>query len=233
MSTLKLEKRTESGKGAARRLRQNGTIPGVIYGAGKEPTPVTVDIHDLMMIVKEGGFYSRILDVNIDGTKEKVLPRELQRDPVKRKYQHLDLLRFDPKKKLTLNVPIHVVGEEESPGVEEGGVLQVIRSEVEVLCLATNIPEQLEVSVAALNIGDNVRFSDMPMPEGVELTDEEDRTIASIVTVQEEPEPEEELEAAEGEEGEEGAEGEGEESEEGDESAEGDASDEGESEEKA
>lgn len=228
MSTLKLEKRTESGKGAARRLRNEGMIPGVIYGAGKEPTPVTVNTHDLMMIVKEGGFYSRILDIEVDGTKEKVLPRELQRDPVKRKYQHLDLLRFDPKKKLSLNVPIHVIGEEESPGIEEGGVLQVIRSEVEILCLATNIPEALEVSVAGLNIGDNVRFSDMTLPEGVEITDEEDRTIASIVTVREEPDPEEEeLEAAEGEEGEEGEGAEGEEGE-GGESAEGDSSDEGE-----
>ena len=226
MSTLQMQKRTESGKGAARRLRTEGFIPGVIYGAGKEPTPVSVNIHELMMIVKEGGFYSRILTTEIDGTKEQVLPRELQRDPVKGKYQHLDLLRFDPKKKITVNVPIHVTGEEESPGIEEGGVLQVIRNEVEVLCLASKIPEELQVSVAALEIGDVVRFSDMPLPEGVEITDEEDRTIASIVTVREEPEPEEELEA--GEEGEEGAEGEEGEGEEGEESSEGESSDEGE-----
>ena len=208
MSTLKLEKRTESGKGAARRLRNQGLIPGVIYGAGKEPTPVIVNSHDLMMIVKQGSFYSSVLDTELDGKKEKVLPRELQRDPVKSKYLHLDLMRFDPKKKITLNMPITIMGEEECPGIEEGGVLQVIRTEVEVLCLASNIPETLEVSVAALNIGDNVRFSDMPLPEGVEITDEEDRTIASIVTVREEVEPEEELEAAEGEEaeGEEGSE---------------------------
>ena len=227
MSTLKMQKRTESGKGAARRLRTEGLIPGVIYGAGKAPTPVSINAHDLMMIVKEGGFYSRILTTELDGTKEQVLPRELQRDPVKGRYQHLDLLRFDPKKKITVNVPIHVTGDEESPGIEEGGVLQVIRNEVEVLCLASKIPEELQVSVAALEIGDVVRFSDMPLPEGVEITDEEDRTIASIVTVREEPE--EDLEAdVEGEEGEEGEGAEGEEGEEGEESSEGESSDESE-----
>lgn len=196
---LKVEKRTDSGKGAARRLRTAGQIPGVIYGAGKAPTPIIVNSHDLMMIVKEGGFYSRVLTAEIDGGKEQVLPRELQRDPVRGRYLHLDLLRFDPKKKITLSVPITITGEEASPGVKEGGMLQLTRGEVEVLCLASNIPEELQVSVAEAKMGDNVRFSDLTLPEGVELTDEEDRTIASIVSVrasaEEETEEGETLEA--------------------------------------
>ena len=181
--TLKLQMRTDSGKGAARRLREEGLIPGVIYGAKKDVTSVAMSAHDVMMIAKKGGFYSSVLSVEIDGKKEDVLPRELQRHPVTGQYLHLDMLRFDAKRKIVLEVPVVVEGEEQSPGIKEGGVVQMIRSEVEVRCLASKIPSELTVSVAGLNIGDSIHFSSLDLPNGVELTTDEDRTIVSIVSV--------------------------------------------------
>lgn len=207
--TLKLQARTDSGKGAARRLREQGLIPGVIYGAKKEVTEVSMSAHDVMMIAKQGGFYSSVLSVEIDGKKEDVLPRELQRHPVTGQYLHLDMLRFDANRKIVLEVPVVVEGEEVSPGIKEGGVLQMIRTQVEVRCLASKIPSELTVSVAELNIGDSIHFSSVELPKGVEFTTEEDRTIASVVSVRavEEETDEEGLEAAaEGEEGGEAAE---------------------------
>ena len=201
--TLKLQARTDSGKGAARRLREQGLIPGVIYGAKKEVTEVSMSAHDVMMIAKQGGFYSSVLSVEIDGKKEDVLPRELQRHPVTGQYLHLDMLRFDANRKIVLEVPVVVEGEEVSPGIKEGGV-QMIRTQVEVRCLASKIPSELTVSVAELNIGDSIHFSSVDLPKGVEFTTEEDRTIASVVSVRavEEETDEEGLEAAaEGEEG--------------------------------
>lgn len=200
--TLKLQSRSDSGKGAARRLREQGLIPGVIYGAKKEVTSVAVSAHDVMMIAKKGGFYSTVLDVEIDGKKEQVLPRELQRHPVTSEYLHLDMLRFDANRKIVVEVPVHVEGEDEAPGLKEGGILQLVRTTVEVRCLASKIPSEITISVAGFNIGDSVHFSSIKLPQGVELTTEEDFTVASIVATRAstEDEAEEGLEAsAEGE----------------------------------
>lgn len=180
METLKLQKRTQSGKGTARRLRTEGMIPGVVYGAGKEPTAVSVSAHDVMMIAKKGGFYAQIINAEIDGKKEKVLPRELQRDPVKGRYLHLDLLRVDLKKAVNVSVPVTFLDENKAPGIKAGGILQVARTEVEVSCRADSIPETLEVSVAGLKVGDTIRYSNLTLPKGVSFVDEEDRTVASI-----------------------------------------------------
>ncbi len=201
-STLTLNSRTDSGKGAARRLREQGLIPGVIYGAKKDVTSVSINAHDLMMIVKEGGFYSTVLDVEVNGKKEQVLPRELQRHPVKGTYLHLDMLRFDAKRKILVSVPIHIEGEAESPGVKSGGIVQHVRTEVEVRCLASKIPSEFIVSVAGFNVGDSVHFSSIELPEGVELTTEEDFTIASVVSTRsnaDDADDAAELEATEGE----------------------------------
>lgn len=181
--TLKLQTRTDSGKGAARRLREQGLIPGVIYGAKKDVTSVALSAHDVMMIAKKGGFYSSVLSVELDGKTEDVLPRELQRHPVTGEYLHLDMLRFDANRKIVVEVPVHVEGEEEAPGIKEGGVLQMARTTVEVRCLASKIPSEITVSVAGLNIGDSIHFSSLSLDKGVELTTEEDFTICSIVAV--------------------------------------------------
>lgn len=178
---LTLQSRSDSGKGAARRLREQGLIPGVIYGAKKDVTPVAVNAHDVMMIARKGGFYSTILDVEIDGKKEQVLPRELQRHPVTGRYLHLDMLRFDAKRKIVLEVPVHFEGEDEAPGIKEGGTLQIIRNEIEVRCLASKIPSEIVLSVAGFNVGDNLHYADVKLPDGVEFTTEENFTIASIV----------------------------------------------------
>jgi large subunit ribosomal protein L25 len=196
--------RTDSGKGAARRLREEGLIPGVIYGMKKDVTPVKLSAHDVMMIAKQGNFYSSVLDIELDGKKEQVLPRELQRHPVTGQYLHLDMLRFDANRRIVIEVPVSIIDEDKAPGIKEGGVLQTVRNVIEVRCLASKIPSEIEISVEGFGIGDSVHFSSVKLPEGVELTTEEDFTIASIVAVRQEAEEDEDgLEAAaEGEEGE-------------------------------
>lgn len=177
------ETRTASGKGAARQLRRENKVPAVIYGAGKDPVKVAVTGHSLLMSMKVGGFFSHAQEIEVDGKVEKVLPRDVQREPVMDKIEHVDFLRFDPNRTLKMMIPVRVTGAEQSQGVKIGGVVSLVRNEIEMLCRADAIPEFLEISVADMNVGESGHFSAIELPEGVEPTiSDRDFTVVTILT---------------------------------------------------
>lgn len=206
VETVSASPRDGAGKGSARQARRDGLVPAVIYGNKEEPILLTLERRVLIRELDNPQFFIQLVDVEIDGTKHRVLPRDVQFHPVSDAPMHVDFLRFDPKRKITAAVPVVFEGENESPGLKGGGVLNVVRYEVEVLCTADNIPPELILQLAGLEVGDSMHASAVDLPDGVEfvITDR-DFTIATIaaptVAVVEE-------ETAEGEEGEEGAEGE-------------------------
>lgn len=210
VETVPASPRDGVGKGSARQARRDGQVPAVIYGNKEEPVLLTLERRVLVKELDNPQFFIQLVDVEIDGTKHRVLPRDVQFHPVSDIPMHVDFLRFDPKRKITANVPVVFEGEDDSPGLKSGGVLNIVRYEVEVLCTADNIPPELILQLAGLEVGDSMHASAVTLPEGVEfvITDR-DFTIATIAapTIVIEPTTEE---GEEGEEGEDGAEGEGE-----------------------
>lgn len=181
MAQIQTEIRAKSGKGVARKLRAENKIPAVLYGAGEDPQPITVSGYDIMMGLQNGGFFTNMQELMIDGKAQKALARDIQRNPVNEKVEHVDFLRFDPKQTLKVNVQVQVVDEEQSPGLEKGGVLQLVRSEVELFCRADAIPDFITISMAGKDIGDAAHIGEVDLPEGVTATTDRDFTIASIV----------------------------------------------------
>ena len=207
--TLVAEKRERSGKGTAREARRNGRIPAIIYGNKEEPLSITVERKLLEQELGKSGFFIRLLDVDIDGTTHRVLPRDTQYHPVTDVPMHVDFLRYSADRKITVEVPVHFLNEDDSPGLKSGGVLNIVRHTIEVLCTADQIPEGFDVDLTGLEIGDSVHASTLSLPQGVELTiTDRDFTIATIAAPTVMPVDEEEAEGLEGEEGLEGAEGE-------------------------
>ena len=179
---LQAAARQDSGKGAARAIRRQNQVPAVIYGMNKTPELVALTQHSVEMALQKGGFFTHIIDLNVDGTVTPVLAREAQRDPLTDKILHLDFMRFNPKAKITVTVPVELVGEESCPGVKEGGLPQLIVHELEVECRADLIPERIEVSVAGLHTNQSVHLGDIKLPEGVELVeDDKELTIATVM----------------------------------------------------
>ena len=206
--TLVAEKRERSGKGTAREARRNGRIPAIIYGNKEEPLSITVERKLLEQELGKSGFFIRLLDVDIDGTTHRVLPRDTQYHPVTDVPMHVDFLRYSADRKITVEVPVHFLNEDDSPGLKSGGVLNIVRHTIEVLCTADQIPEGFDVDLTGLEIGDSVHASTLSLPQGVELTiTDRDFTIATIAAPTVMPVDEEEAEGLEGEEGLEGAEG--------------------------
>lgn len=218
VETVPASPRDGAGKGSARQARRDGQVPAVIYGNKEEPVLLTLERRVLIKELDNPQFFIQLVDVEIDGTKHRVLPRDVQFHPVSDAPMHVDFLRFDPKRKITAAVPVVFEGESESPGLKSGGVLNVVRYEVEVLCTADNIPPELILQLAGLDVGDSMHASAVTLPDGVEfvITDR-DFTIATIAA------PTIVVEPTEDEEGEEGEDGEGAEGEEGD----GDGADDG------
>lgn len=203
VETIVAQKRDRAGKGAARAIRREGRVPGVIYGGNEPPVLISLDYNNLIRSIRQGGFMSTQLMVDTgDGTPVRVIPRDLQLDPVRDFPLHVDLLRL--VKGATINIEIRVVfsGEEESPGLKRGGVLNIVRHEVELVCPIESIPEQLEGDLSEMDIGDSLHISAIALPEGVTpVISDRDFTIATIAAPTVESEVEEE-EVAEGEEGE-------------------------------
>jgi len=192
--------RTQSGKGPARAARRDGMVPAVIYGDKLEPVSVNVERKELERQIHVPGFFIRLIDVNFDGGSHRVLPREVQFHPVSDVPMHVDFLRFSADHKITVEVPVQFHNEEESPGLKRGGVLNIVRHDVEVLCTADNIPQIFEIDLTGFDIGDAVHASRVPLPEGVTFTiTDRDFTIATIAA----PTVVSDEAAAEGEEGEE------------------------------
>jgi large subunit ribosomal protein L25 len=218
ISTIAAQRRERAGKGPARAARRAGRVPGVIYGSKKDPSMVTLDPRELDRELKTGTFLATVYDVQIDQDKERVLPRDVQFDPVTDQPIHVDFLRVSATSSVTVQVPVNFLNEEESPGLKRGGLLNVVRHEIEMICRADAIPAGIDIDLTGLDIGDSVHISMITLPDGVAPTiTDRDFTIATVAAptvVQEEEE-----EAEEGEELEEGAEAvaEGEEAAEGEE----------------
>lgn len=211
---LNAQARHQTGKGAARALRREGRIPAVLYGSAIDTQTLSVSIQELERMFNSPKFTRGLINlVENDGKNQRtVMIKEFQRDPVKEHYLHIDFYEIKMDQKISTMVPVATTGT--SKGVEEGGILQIIRRELEVYCLPANIPEQIEIDIAELDVGDSVHVSEIPLSRGVEIPYEADFTILTVVSPKME-EPEEEAAEEELEEGAEGEEkgGEGEESE--------------------
>lgn len=210
---LPAERRERVGKGATRAVRRAGRVPAVIYGDRKDPLTISLDPRDVDRELHKPGFFATLVDIDVDGKKHRVLPRDVQFDPVSDRTTHVDFLRVAQDTQVTVNVPVAFLNEEESPGLKRGGVLNVVRYEIEFVCRADAIPPQIEVDLTGLEIGDSVHISQVHVPEGATPTiSDRDFTIATVAAPSAvKAEAAEEQAAAEGEEGEvpaEGAEGE-------------------------
>lgn len=202
---LTADLRERAGKGAARAARRAGKVPAVVYGGKKGPLMVNLDPREIKKNVDAGVFFSTIYQLKVGGDTERVIPRDIQLHPVKQFPEHVDLLRVTADTRITVEVPVQFLNEDESPGLKRGGVLNVVRYAIEINCGVDNIPQSFELDLTGLEIGDSLHSSALSLPDGVELTiTDRDFTIATVAapTVVAE---EEAAEAAEGEEGEEGA----------------------------
>jgi large subunit ribosomal protein L25 len=181
ISQLAAEVRERAGKGAARATRRAGRVPAVIYGNKQDPVMISLDPRELNIELRHTGFFSRVYEVDIAGTKHRVLPRDLQVHPITDHPLHLDFMRFSAKTRLNVDVEVVFLNEEASPGLKEGGVLNIVRHAVELRCRPDDIPESLTVDLTGLEIGDSVHISAVTLPEDVELTiTDRDFTIATI-----------------------------------------------------
>jgi len=195
--------RERGGKGAARAIRREGRVPAVIYGDKQDPVLVSFGYQDLMKHVQTGRFMSTLVDINVNGDKTRAIARDIQFEPVRDFLQHVDFLRLGKGARITVEVSCNFINEEDCPGLSAGGALNVVRYEIEMDCRATEIPDEIDIDLAGLEMGDGVHASDLTLPEGATLTiTDRDFTICTVSapTVVEEPEDEEVDEGAEGEE---------------------------------
>ena len=181
--TISAEKRERVGKGSARAVRRAGQVPAVIYGDKKEPLGITIEAREITRIVHQAGIYGRLLDVKLDGATHTVLTRDIQFHPVTDNVLHLDFLRVSGSAKVAVAVAVEFINEEICPGLKVGGMLNVVRYEVELLCPATSIPEKITVDLSGLKIGDSVHISTIDLPDGVTPTiTDRDFTVATIAS---------------------------------------------------
>lgn len=182
---LHADVRSGQGKGAVRRLRREGRIPAIMYGAGKEPLPIEFTENVLRRQLSHEAFFSHVLTVKVDGREEKAVIKSLQRHPATERIQHLDLLRVSETQRITMIVPIRFENEEDSPGRRAGGSISHHTTEVEITCLPRDLPEFLAVDAGRMDIGDSLHLSQVPLPEGVEVPalahgSEHDQPVISI-----------------------------------------------------
>ena len=164
------ELREDMGKGASRRLRREGKVPGVVYGAKKDAASIMVKQNEMFHHLENEAFYSHILTLQVGKAKERVVLKDLQRHPYKPVVLHLDLLRVDENETLTMRVPLHFINEDTCIGVkQDGGVVSHVMTDLEIICLPKDLPEYIEVDVAEVNVGEGIHLSDLKLPEGAEI----------------------------------------------------------------
>ena len=209
--TLNADLRERTGTNKAREIRNvDGMVPAIVYGDEKETLNIKLKLNELTKASENELFYTQVLLIKTEGEEEKVVLKELQRDPAKGKFLHADFQRVSSKTKLKVIIPVNFVNEEECAGVKvDGGVVAKAIREIEIMCLAGNIPESIDVDIENLNLGDSIRLTEISLPEGSEipgLTDETDQMVVSVnapKAVEEDPIVEEDLEDSEVAEGEE------------------------------
>ena len=201
-------KREGSGKGIARALRREDKLPAVIYGDNKEPILISLPGNETNVEYNRGQMFTTLCDLDVDGEKHLVLARDVQLHPVTDNVLHVDFLRVTAKTKIAVDVPVQFINEDQSPGMQEKGILNVVRYTVELHCSATKIPDMVEVDLTGKEHGDSINVSDATLPEGTKpVIDDRDFTIATLLAPRKVEEVE--TEAAEGEEGEAAEAGEG------------------------
>jgi large subunit ribosomal protein L25 len=180
--TLSAEARERAGKGASRALRREGRVPAVIYGNNEEPTTVHLEEKALMKALHTGHFMNSVVMVGVGGKDVRTLPKDVSFHPVTDRPLHVDFLRISEHAKVTVNVPVHFINELAAPGIKRGGVLNVVRHELELVCDAAEIPDEIAVDLTGFEVGDSIHISAVTLPKGVSsaITDR-DYTIATIV----------------------------------------------------
>ncbi|MGR3485956.1 MAG: 50S ribosomal protein L25/general stress protein Ctc [Paracoccaceae bacterium] len=173
--------RTGTGKGAARQARRDGMVPGIVYGGEAEPLPIQLEFNDLLKRLRAGRFLATLFNMKVEGHDDvRVICRSVQRDVVKDLPRHVDFMRLRRNSRVALYIPVEIEGEDEAPGIKKGGVLTMVRPEVELRVTAGDIPEKLVASVAGMEIGDTLTISDITLPEGARPTIDRDFVIANI-----------------------------------------------------
>ena len=205
---LHAQERTGTGKGAARQARRDGLVPGIVYGGGSDPLAINIPFNVLLKRLKQGRFLSTLFNLKVEGQEDvRVICRNVQRDVLKDLPTHLDLMRLRRSSKVNLFIPVEFVNEDEAPGMKKGGVLTIVRQEVELRVTAGDIPEKLTIDLAGKDIGDTLTISAITLPAGSKATIDRDFVIANISAPSglksagiddDEPEEEEGAEAGEG-----------------------------------
>lgn len=195
MYVVEAQPRADVGRGASRRLRHADQLPAIVYGADKDPLSVVLSHNEMMKHLKHESFYSHILTLDVDGKKEKVILKALQRHPVKPRLMHADFLRVKAGDALHMKVPMHFVGEENCPGVKAGGIVSHLITSLEITCLPKDLPEFIEVDLSKLELDETIHLFDVKLPKGVKLTHTDEEHNQSIVSVHIQKESQEDLEA--------------------------------------
>ena len=188
---LKAERRSDAGKGASRRLRRAGKVPGIVYGGGSDPQMIALDHNDLIKHLEHEAFYSHVLTVDFGSVQESVVLKDLQRHPARPVVMHIDLQRVRADEKIRMHVPLHFENEALAPGVKQGGQASHHLTEVVVSCLPKDLPEYLAVDMSRMGLGEALHLSQLPLPAGVELVDlahGDDALVASVHTARVEQE---------------------------------------------
>ncbi|RDC59898.1 50S ribosomal protein L25 [Alteripontixanthobacter maritimus] len=198
--TLPAETRERAGKGASRALRREGRVPAVIYGGKEEALPIHVEQKELIRQLGTGHFMNSIVMIEVGGKKVRTLPKDVAFDPVKDWPLHADFLRLSKDSKIEVDIPVVFINEEESPGLKKGGVLNVVRHELELICESDKIPDEIEIDVTGKEVGDSIHISEITLPAGsTSAITDRDFTIATLVAPSALKKSEDE--AGEGEEG--------------------------------
>lgn len=174
--------RERAGKGASRAVRLTGRVPAVIYGNKEAPVKIHVPLKELTRQLHTGHFMNSVVEIELDGRIERTLPRDVQFHPVSDRPIHVDFLRLAANAVIDVEVPVHFVDEDKSPGMKRGGILNIVRHEIALTCPSTAIPDQITISLAGLDIGDSVHISAVTLPEGTtSVIDDRDFTIVTVV----------------------------------------------------
>ncbi len=178
---IKAVARDRAGKGAARAVRRQGQVPAVIYGGGEAPQTIALDFNQTKQLIFAGHFLTTVFEIDVDGTTTRAIPRDYQLDPVRDFPLHIDFLRLAAGQAVKVVVPVHVVGQDKSPGLKRGGTLQIVEHSVELLVPSDAIPDAIDVSVAELDLGSSLHLSDVALPQGARPATQENATLVTIV----------------------------------------------------
>lgn len=177
---LSAETRDRAGKGVARALRREKKIPAVVYGDNKDAETIALPVKEVTMEYHKGHMFTNLCDLEIGGKKQLVLARDVQLDPVRDTVLHVDFMRVTPKTTIVVHVPVHFQNEDKAPGIKAGGSLTIVRHDVELVCRATDIPEEVVIDLSGAEIGDTIKIDDLKLPNGTKSASTRDVTIATI-----------------------------------------------------